>query len=436
MLVNSKIFCNTPWYEIHIYWDGSFGICCQEYHKLHNDNQKYNISSMSIMDWFNSEPVRNFRLEMLQNSRNSKCRKCYEEEDNNGNSRRFKINMKSVIFTRSAFDDSFQQSPGHKHFEHSFNNQGHTNTYPIDIHVDLGNYCNLACKMCKAEASSTIASQNVKWGIESDRQYLGLDWTKNINVWNNFKQQILNIPNLNNIHFMGGETLLTDRFEDFVDTMIEHQRFELCFSFVSNGTVYKPELVEKLKKFRRVGFEISIESMEQQNSYVRQGTNTDQVLKNINSYLKHCNNSSVTVTLRTAPNLLTVGSYISLLEYSLKNNLIVKSNLCTRPEFLKIEMLPKDVKEMYKQQYVDFLKQFDNLSTDIDYNASDPNQHHQVIKEQAQLCLSLLNSATPSDSEQQLKALVDHCRQWDKVYKLDARSLYPELTDVWDRYAY
>jgi len=436
MLANRKIFCNTPWYEIHIYWNGSFGICCQEAHKLHANDQKYNIASMTIMDWFNSEPAKNFRSRMLRDSKNSECQRCYNEENNNGNSRRLKSNMKSVIFTRSAFDDSFLQSPGQKHFAHSFDNQGHTNTYPIDLHIDLGNYCNLACKMCNSSASSTIASQNVKWGIESDRQYLGSDWTKNNDVWNNFKQQILSIPNLNNIHFMGGETLLTNRFEDFVDTMIKHQRYELCFSFVSNGTVYNPGLVEKLKKFRRVGFEISIESLEQHNSYVRQGTDTNQVLRNINRYLEHCNNSSITVALRPAPSLLTVGSYISLLEFSLARGLIVKSNFCFRPRFLNIEILPKSIKELYKQRYVDFLKQFDNLSTDIDYNASDPHQHHLVIKEQAQLCLALLNSPTPGDSDQQLKDLVEHCRRWDKIYHLDAKKLYPELQEVWDRYAY
>jgi hypothetical protein len=421
MLANNKVFCNTPWYEIHIYWDGSLGICCQEDHKIHNNDQKYNIASMTIMDWFNSEPARNFRLNMLKDTRDPVCRRCHIEEDNGGHSRRLKSNQKSVIFTRTAFDNSFKQSPGYKQFEYSVDNQGNTNTHPIDIHVDLGNYCNLACKMCNARASSTIASQQVKWGIKESKQYLGNDWTKDNVVWNSFKQQVLDIPGINNIHFMGGETLLTDRFEDFVDTMIENQRFDLCFSFVTNGTIYKPGLVEKLKKFRRVGFEVSIETLDQRNSYVRQGTDTDQVLKNIDQYLENCNNSSVTVALRPVPSLLTIGSYISLLEFALKRNLIVKSIVCTYPRFMNIDLLPQNIKDTYKEQYIKFLKQLDLLVVDSDYNASDPNNHQLVIKEQAQMCLNLLNSTTPIDTEQQLKELVSHCRRWDNVYKLDAR---------------
>lgn len=434
MLANKNIFCNTPWYEVHIYWDGSFGICCQESHKLYSKEQ-YNIATMSIMDWFNSEPAKQFRLSMLGDKKTSACSKCYIEEQHGGHSRRIRSNQKSVIFM-SAFEPSLEQSPGVKHFEHSKNNLGHTNTYPIDLHIDLGNFCNLACKMCNAQASSTIASQHVKWNIIEDRRYLGQDWTKNDQVWTNFKQQLLEIPKLNNIHFMGGETLLTDKLEDLVDTMIEHKRFDLCFSFVTNGTVYKPNLIKKLKKFRRVGIEISIESVDDRNSYIRQGTDTEQVLKNIESYKKYCDNSSVTITLRPAPSLLSIGSHVGLLEYALEQKLILKTNFCNDPKFLDIKYLPADVKQLYKEKYQQFINQLADVNFDDNISASDPNNYRAVLKHHALTCLDMLNTSTPKDAKTQHKQLVEHCGKWDKVYKLDARKLYPELVDIWDKYDY
>ena len=84
MLANKKIFCNTPWYEIHIYWDGSFGICCQEAHKIHNDDKKYNIANMSLMDWFNSDSAKNLRMKILGDKPLSECKQCMLEESNNG----------------------------------------------------------------------------------------------------------------------------------------------------------------------------------------------------------------------------------------------------------------------------------------------------------------------------------------------------------------
>ena len=391
---------------------------------------------MTIQDWFNSEPVRRFRCEVLAQDPVSACRRCYAEEVHGGNSRRLRSNQKSVIFTRTAFDDSFLQSPGYRQFLYSDWYHGKTLTHPVDIHVDLGNFCNLACKMCNPRASSTIASQHVRWGIESSRQYLGTDWTQDQTVWTSFKQQLLEMSNLNNIHFMGGETLLTDRFEDLVDTMLAAGRTDLCFSFVTNGTVYKPALVQKLRNFRRVGFEVSIESVTAHNSYQRQGTDTQLVLDNIQRYLDMCNGTNITVALRPAPSALTIGTYPTLLEYALEHQLIVKSNLCTYPRFLAAEILPDAVKSLYQSRYDHLLSTLTDAAIGTDYNASDPNNYRSVIREQAEMCRDILNTPAPSDAEVQQQALVQHCGRWDQVYGLNARELYPEWTSILDLHGY
>lgn len=431
-MADRTIFCNTPWYELHIYWDGSLGICCQEDHKLYTGNS-YNIANTTISEWFNSEPVRQFRLAILDNKRNSLCRRCYVEEDLGGNSRRHKGLQKSAIFVQQAFDASYQQSPGIKHFQHSGSHGGHTNTNPIDLHIDLGNYCNLACKMCEPRASSTIAAQEVKWGIHSSKQYLGHDWTRDPVVWQNFLDQLLSIESLQNIHFMGGETLLTDRLELLVDRFVAANRLDVCFSFVTNGTVYRPSLMSKLSRFKRVGIEISIETTEEHNAYQRQGTDTSEVLANITKYLSWCNNDSITVTLRPAPSALTMGYFWTLLDYALQRGLIIKSNLCFKPEFLHGSVLPNDVKRQYLQHYRRFVP---DLFRPMEYNASDPHNYRYVVAEQAQQIINVLEMPEPPQVESLRSQLVAHCRKWDQVYGLDARVLYPELQSLWDHYGY
>ena len=386
---------------------------------------------MTIAEWFNSEPVRDFRQRMLKDARLSECSRCYKQEDLGGNSRRHRANQKSVIFNQ-AFSPSFEQSPGRGHFDQT----GFTATQPIDIHIDLGNYCNLACKMCNAQASSRIAAQEVKWGIHSSQKFLGLDWTQDVTVWNKFKQQLLDMPGLNNIHLMGGETLLTDRFEDLVDTLIQHKRFEICFSFVTNGTIFKPNLLTKLAKFRRVGIEVSIETVDEHNTYQRQGTDTQLVLDNIDRYLEICNNTSITVSLRPAISALTVGYFGGLLKYALVRKLTIKSLQVDRPEFLDAAILPTNVKQQYIAQYQDLLKTLEHTQSTSDYNASDLNNYQLVIKQQAQMCINMLSQCEPQNVGQLHSQLVNHCKQWDKIYDLDARQLYPELTAVWDKYDY
>jgi sulfatase maturation enzyme AslB (radical SAM superfamily) len=265
---------------------------------------------------------------------------------------------------------------------------------------------------------------------------VGSDWTRDTEVWNSFKQQLLNIPGLNNIHFMGGETLLTDRFEDLVDTLIEHQRFETCFSFVTNGTVFRPELISKLTKFRRVGIEVSIETVDDHNAYQRQGTDTAQVLLNIDRYLTVCNNTNVTVSLRPAISALTIGYFDELLMYALNQGLTVKSLQVNTPRFLDAAILPIAARQQYTVKYQNILNQLDSIKLVDDYNASDPNNYQLVVKQQAQMCINMLSQSEPQDVEQLRVQFVDHCKKWDKIYNYNARLLYPELAEIWNQYGY
>lgn len=427
-MANQQIFCNTPWYEVNIYWDGSLGICCQESRKLSTDPQ-YNIKNMTLSQWFNSEPVREFRQAVLSDTPTDVCNRCYYEEEVSNTSRRHRANQKSVIFTKTAFQNSFNQSPSLKHFS----SDGITDTMPIDLHLDLGNYCNLACKMCHSSASSRIATQHVKWGDKEHQQYLGNDWTKDPVVWSRFLHELLTIPKLKNIHFMGGETLITARFEEFVDFMIHHKRFELCFSFVSNGTSFNPSLMDKLKKFSRVGIEISIETVTPHNDYIRQGSDTKKILSNIKKYKEYCTNSSISITLRPAISALSVGYYHTLLEYCLENQFLVKSLLVTNPPYLDISVLPSKIKENYKIQYNKILDKLSAVDVSTDYNESNQLNYLKSIKVQAEQVINLLNQ--PSN-DHLLKDMVNHCRRWDTVYKFNAVDLYPELAELFKEYDY
>ena len=434
-MIDKNIFCNVPWYETHVYQDGTFGVCCAESHRPLT-GKNYNVATHSLAEWFHSSHMDSIRQAMWGDKPLSFCTSCYHKEQHGGDSRRLNNHHKSVIFGRSAFDASFLQSPGLPHFSHSRDNQGQTPLLPRDLHIDLGNWCNLACKMCNATASSTIASQEVRWGIESSRRYLGSDWTRDDQVWQRFVQQLIDIPYLQNIHFMGGETLLTDRLEDLVDRFVAAQRFDVCFSFVTNGTIYRPDLVRKLTQFRRVGFEISIETADAHNAYIRQGTDTDLVLTNIARYRDISDGTSVSVTLRPALNLLSIGYYHTLLHLALDQGLLIKNNLLYSPTFLDCRYLPVEVKRHYRTCYQDLRDQVAQVAATRDFNVSDPNNYRQTVAREIDLVMSLLDSPEPADQKARHAELAAHCRRWDQVYGLDARALYPELESIWDQHGY
>lgn len=437
---NPAIFCNSPWYELQIYWDGSLGFCCQASHKIFPQQEKhlYNVQNMSIKQWFNSDPMRAVRRDMFGDAPNTFCSRCYHEETYSTTSRRHRSNQKSVIFTRSAFTRSYQQSPGHDSFEHSRLNGGDYDGMPIDLHIDLGNYCNLACKMCKPAASSRIAKQHKRWGIASASEYINTDWTRDERTWQRVLSELAGISNLRNIHFMGGETLLTKRFEDFVDFMMQQQRFDLNFSFVTNGTVFNEQIMAKLYRFNRVGIEVSIESLDSTNSYQRQGTDQTLVMHNLKRYQNCCDNDRISLTVRPAISLLTIGSYPELLTYAYRRQLIVKSLLVTNPAYLDVRVLPQPVKDRYLARYERLITDLDLDQGDLgsDYNESNPAEYQRVIKNQIVQCQSVLREPEPTDAEKFRADLVAWCRRWDDIYGYDAREIYPEFKDMLDRHGY
>jgi hypothetical protein len=188
-------------------------------------------------------------------------------------------------------------------------------------------------------------------------------------------------------------------------------------------------LLDKLKKFQRVGIEVSIETLTEHNAYQRQGTDTNLVLANIEKYLAQCNNTSITLTARPAISALTIGSYSTLLKYCLDKQLVVKSLLVTRPEFLDIRVLPDQVRQQYILNYENLLDELHLRSVDAagNYNESDPNECKKIIKNQIDQCMNMLMAPRLKNSDQLLTDMVAWCRQWDDVHGYDAVKLYPEL---------
>ena len=435
---NQRIFCNSPWYELHIYWDGALAFCCHANPNVPYDTslkQRYNIRNMSIKEWYDSVPMREARLQVLGGQQWNHCARCWHEEKVSDTSRRHRSNQKSVIFTKQNFPESYQQSPGFEKFEHSRSNAGAYDGMPIDLHIDLGNYCNLACKMCNPSASSRIASQHRQWNMISA---VSKDWTADPEVWNRFLEELVSISKLQNIHFMGGETIIQPRFHDLVDFMINHGRTDVCMSFVTNGTSFDKNLMEKLKRFPRVGLEISIETLDTLNEYTRQGTDNSMVLANIENYINECNGTTITVTLRPAPGLLTVRSYWQVIELALKKGLLIKSNLCTDPDFLDITVVPKNIRDQYRLPYLDLLTRYALDEADVwsDYNESDPNNFRRVAKNQILQILRILDLPEPDDRDRRWSALVQHLDRWDRVFGFDARVLYPEFAHILDKHGY
>ena len=431
-MADKKIFCNVPWTNAHIYWDGSYGVCCSEKNPPHNDSKKYNIKNITVVDWYNTTPMQQFRKNIQSTTPISACQGCYYEEQHGYESRRIKENFKSVIFTEQAFDRSYQQSPYYTEFERA---DATTTKQPIDWHIDLGNECNLACKMCVPSASSVISNQYMKWQLIDESA--NRNWTQDATSWNNFTDSILAVPNLNRLHFMGGEPLLNKRFIELLDFLIDNKRTTISISFVSNGTLINPALIEKLKHFRTFDIEISLESISNNNDYIRQGSRVQDTMKNI-MWLKEQQSDQFHLVMRSVPQLLNVNNYDQYIQWAWENQLPIQGIPLINPDYLQVSVLPVRLRTKIKQRYVDLAKSLDQQKSAMKTLITGRNISglaQQLLRE-CQSVISMLDAPEPNNVQELRTELATWLMRWDQVYKLNAFDYYPEYKEFLNEIQY
>lgn len=386
-MLDPKIFCNIPWFEVHINADGTYHTCGAQRNSISNGTlaEKYNVHNMPISEWVNSEYQRRSRLEKLNGIAEPLCGMCYQEDQVGSSSKRVKENHKSQIFD-SNFEESYNSSPDLQTFEYSNANQGLTDiVYPNSYHISLGNECNLACKMCSPTASSRRAVELRKANL-----YFGpakMNWTTNDQTWDQVTRYVCETPNLKFVHLLGGEPLLNPKFENLIDRLIAAKQTDIYLGFTTNGTVFSPEIMDKLDQFRHVDVGISIECAGLLNDYIRKGSNTQEILDNIDQYLPYRKESHVYVTIRTVPSAISVHTLDDLYRWCISRKVDVMSNVLLHPAYLQIRNLPLNIKQRLLEQYNrwEFAEPFKGLS-----NPRDPNRFRDHIDSEIRAVIKLL----------------------------------------------
>jgi len=403
-------------------------MCCSERHAPHQEPTKYNLKNMTVAQWYATDVMNQAREQIKGSQPLSQCTACYREEAVGYESRRIKENFKSVIFTEQAFERSYQQSPMYAAFENPIGAR-----QPVDWHVDLGNECNLTCRMCRPSASSKISSLYTKWqliDVSANR-----NWTLEPLSWQNFTDSVLATPNLNRIHFMGGEPLLNKRFPELLDFLLDNDKANVSISFVTNGTLFDQTIVDRLKRFRSCDIEVSIESIESNNDYLRTGTDTTVVMGNIAKLVQQ-QSDTFHVVLRSAPQLLSINNYYKLIAWAWQQQLHLQGIPVTAPEYLQISVLPRKLRQQFVEHYQrvkDSIDpgQFTGLATGRNVGTLNT-----TLRRECDAMINLLGAPEPNDVAKLRQELAVWLQRWDREYKLDAYSYYPEYREFLDAIQY
>ena len=399
----SNTFCPSPWIHMRITNSGAYTYCRWAINNETLVDATANIKNLSPLEYFNNN-MTSIRTSLLNGEALPGCGDCRIQEEHGKVSGRQRQLLKVGVMP-DYFNQSLASSPYRSAFDYSAANQGATQEYPVDWQIDLGNYCNSACIMCGPNSSSMLATEFKAIGLIN--QLPANSWCNTPELVEKFVKDLVKIPNIKYLHFIGGETLITPGFKRILTELVNtNLASNITIGFTTNLTVWDDNIINLLRKFAGVNLGLSIEALDPINKYVRYPSKLTNVSTLLDRWVALGKELSWLIQLRITPTCLTVGALTTIYEYAYNNEVSVEScNFIERPSFLRISVLPKE----HRQRAIDSLTEWigNKVATDEQIiNTRDPSLAKEQTIQDAKSYINYLKNST--DESFRLPDLVNY----------------------------
>ena len=344
LLKDSKTFCIYPWIHLHAYPTGEAYPCCHAEMAYPVGNCRQN----TLEEIWHDSPMKQLRNDMLSETRNPACGRCYEQEESGFFSGRKSANKHHGHHIKRIDDDKFQM------------------TY---WDIRFSNLCNLSCRSCGHIFSSS-------W-YQDQAQLAGGDWKEKNHVLNYagrtetdmWEQLIPHLDYVEQIYFAGGEPLMMAEHYNILDELERRGRFDVRLIYNTNLTHVKLKdrtVFEYWKKFKSVAVGASLDAMGPRAEYIRKGTDWSAIERNRMQMLETCPNVdfyiSPTLSIMNALHLPKFHREWVKKGYIKPQDLNV--NILQDPAHLRIDIAPSEYKRVVQADYeahLDWLRPLDPL---------------------------------------------------------------------------
>jgi len=339
-LVESDHFCMIPWIHLHGWPDGRAYPCC-----LGED--KYPVGDLkqqTIEQVWNGEDMREMRRNMLEDRPCKQCVRCYEQESAGFSSMRNNANKN---FGQHIAEVDQTQSDG-------------TMT-PMKLRywdVRFSNICNLKCRSCGSIFSSRWYDDDVKLNngrpLRPRVQFAG---RHELDIWEQMEPQI---PNLEQIYFAGGEPLIMEEHNRILKKLIATGNTNVRLIYNTNLTELKfkkENVLDLWKHFSNVCVAASLDDMGSRAEIIRSGTVWSEVEQNIRDLKREC--PHIDFMISPTLSVMNIWNFVPFHRYMVDQGFIRPSdfnlNILQSPQEYRIDILPLEIKQEFKQQFEDHI---------------------------------------------------------------------------------
>lgn len=384
------------------------------------------IHSVAPLTYFQTH-MSALRTGLLSGQAPQMCTNCHDMEQHGKPSGRQRQLLK-VGIQQQYFEKSLASSPLRGAFDHSHDNQGATNRTVTDWQIDLGNYCNGACVFCNPESSSSLATEFLQLGLVD--QTPPPSWCDDPDLLDKFVENLIASPDLQYLHFLGGETLITPGFKKILSALVAADLAKkITIGFTTNLTVWSESVIELLKKFQQINLGMSIETLTPVNDYVRYPSQHHRTRQLLDQWVDLGRQQQWLMQLRITPTCLTVHELSTVYEYAWQNHISVEScNFFNNPEFFRISVLPPAQRQQACQHIQDWLAAHVTEHQDQIINTRDPSLARQQIVQDAKSYLNYLESV--QDESHKLTDLVCFLKRLESHRGNSILTYLPQYEDL------
>jgi len=158
--------------------------------------------------------------------------------------------------------------------------------------------------------------------------------------------------------------------------------------------VWDQEVIDLLVQYREVNLGMSIECLHPVNDYLRWPSKINDIKIILERWIEIAKKHHWLVQLRSTPNLFSIAHLKTLYEYAFEKNIGIEScNFLYKPEFMKISLLPKDIRDNIAKELSNWIQTHaDYVNEEKIINTRDPNKVREYILQDAQSYINYLNN--------------------------------------------
>jgi len=267
LLKDSKTFCIYPWIHLHAYPTGEVYPCC---HAEMKPGRVGNCRTNTLEEIWKDAPMQQLRADMLSETPNAACTRCYEQEESGFFSGRRSANKHHGHHIKKLEDNPFEM------------------TY---WDIRFSNLCNLSCRSCGHIFSSNWYQDQAKLaGPEWKAQNKVLNYAgrTETDMWEQLEPHL---DYVEQIYFAGGEPLLMEEHYNILEELLKRGRTDVRLIYNTNFThtdLKGRSVFEYWKQFRSVAVGASLDAHGKPAEYIRKGTVWRDVIKNRHDMLAIC----------------------------------------------------------------------------------------------------------------------------------------------------